>query len=272
MSTTGSRVRVLALEAAVVCAFAFCADRAFAYGVYEEDIFGAPNEDAPELFDQAFPTPQPGEIDPGIEALEGYLDPDGGDFADMYCIYIGGAPPNLGTPYHRFTPEQFTVSFVAPKGFLDLGPPPVPRPRIADPQLFLFDAMGHPVVGNDDIEDGNLQASIPLGTITQSGVYILAVTGSGYVPTDSDLNELFTNNSTGLKTPTDATAVQAGWTGTHNEDGYYRLFFGVGSDDTGDRVVGAEHWLPEPDSSALLLVGLSGLALWHLGLRPRSPA
>jgi hypothetical protein len=131
------------------------------------------------------------------------------------------------------------------------------------------------VVGIDDIDDTNQQASISLGTITQAGVYILAVTGSGYVPTDADGNELFTNNSTGLKTPTNAAAVQAGWTGTHGEDGFYRLFFGTGFNPDGPRsaggVVGVEHWVPEPDPSVLLLMGLGALALRH-GRRRQSSA
>lgn len=264
--------RAFIFTVALAWLIGFSPPRAFAYGIYEEEIIDMladrygiirpASTDAPELFSEAFLTPAPGDNDEGLASLEGYLDVDDGDFADLYCIFIGGAPPNLGEPYMRFTPEQFTVSFVAPQRLLD--DMMTPRPMIGDPQLFLFDAMGHPVVGNDDIDDTNQQASIPLGTITQSGVYILAVTGSGYDPTDAAMNMLFTNNSTGLKTPTNATAVQAGWTGTHNQDGYYRLRFGVGVDGEPSRVIGVEHWVvPEPSTFPLLVLGLSSLALWR---------
>ena len=251
-------IRAFLLTVAVTSLVSFSAGRAAAYGVYEAMIRGG--ADAPELFSDAFPTPAPFPSDIGLEALEGRLDPSNGDFADMYCLWIGGAtePHYDRAAYHRFTPEQFSVTTVAPEGADH-------TPRIPDPQLFLFDAMGHPVVGNDDTAAGNFESTIPLGTITQSGVYILAVTGSGYNPTDADMNELFTNNATGLKTPTNANAVQAGWTGTHNQDGWYRLKFGVGEGHDlppdGTRIPGAEHWVPEPNSSVLLILALSALVL-----------
>jgi len=249
MLTTPEGRQTLVLKVALVWLVCFCPLRAFAYGVYE---VGIENGDAPELFSGAFPSPPPGPDDEGLAAIEGKLAPGNGDFADMFYVYIGGAPPNLGTPYHRFTPQQFTVTMVQPHS----------SPQIADPQLFLFDAAGHAVVGNDDTSGSNLQSTIPTGTITQSGVYILAVAGTGYNPTDADTNEMFTNNVTGLKTPTNASAVQAGWTGTHNQTGYYRLRFGTGTD------YGAEHWVPEaspvPVFSGvgwLLLTALLGLGM-----------
>jgi hypothetical protein len=250
--------RALVLTAALVWLVCICPLRALAYGVYEWEI-GVDDRDAPELFSEAFITPPPGPDDEGLIALEGYFDADDGDLADMYCIYIGGAPPNLGTPYHRFTPEQFTVTFVQP--YASQGSDP--QPQIADPQLFLFDTQGHAVVGNDDTSAINFQSTIPLGTITESGFYILAVTGTGYNPTDADMNEMFTNNTTGLKTPTNASAVQADWTGTHDQDGYYRLRFGTGTDGEPDRIAGAEHCVPEPNTFALLLLGLGVLTRWR---------
>jgi hypothetical protein len=138
--------------------------RAFAYGVYEEQILGAnyvrtppplPNLDAPELFSDAFFTPTPQDMDPGLVAIEGTLDPSKGDFADMYCIFIGG----------RFDPADFTAKMILPNNVNNL----TPSDMLPDPQLFLFDAMGHPVVGNDDTDDLNPQPTIPAGTITEPG-------------------------------------------------------------------------------------------------------
>lgn len=221
--------------------------RAFAYGVYEEQILGAqfvrdppfPNLDAPELFSEAFFTPPPGDDDPGLLAIEGTLDPASGDLADLFCIYIGG----------RFDPAAFVAAGVGP--FRD------PEVTITDPQLFLFDSMGHPVVGNDDTDDLNTQPTIPAGTITVAGVYVLAITGKGYVPTDEVLAELFTNIPQGLKTPTDPVGVQSAWSGTHDQSGRYRIDF---HDPAGSAT--AEHWtIPEPNSCALLLLGLGGLTL-----------
>ena len=237
------RTRFPLLSLLVLCAYS---SHVIAYGVYENVI--APGGDASELFSTASPTPAPFEMDIGLEAIEGYLDPDDLDFADMYCLIIGG----------RFTPAQFTVTTVAPEGDGH-------TPRLRDPQLFLFDAAGHPVTGNDDTAAGNFESTIPLGTVTKAGLYILAVTGTGYNPVDAALNALFTANLTGLKTPIDATGVQAGWTGTHDQEGYYRLKFGTGEGHdlppVGTRVPGAEHWVPEPDVNALLLLGI-GAAAW----------
>jgi hypothetical protein len=243
--------RRLVLGAALVAVACLTAGRAFAYGVYEEQILGAgyvrlppplPNLDAPELFSQAFFTPPPVDDDAGLVAIEGTLNPASGDFADMYCILIGG----------RFDPADFTAKMVAPFNPNGL----TPSDMIADPQLFLFDAMGHPIVGNDDTDDLDPQPTIPAGTITQAGVYILAISGKGYVPTDEALSELFTDVPQGLKTPTDPFGVQAAWSGTHAQSGRYRIDF---HDAQG--AITVEHWVPEPNTFGLLLAGLSGLAL-----------
>jgi hypothetical protein len=245
------------------------ANRVLAYGVYEDQIIARmnqlgyqrpPSTDAPQVYSEAYPTPAPFDDDNGLQAIEGYLDADNGDYADMYCLFIGAADepqPLPGIPMRRYTPEEFSVKTVAPI----IGDH---TPRVADPQLFLFDAMGHPVVGNDDISDTNLESEIPLGTITESGVYILAATAFNYDPVDADGNLLFTNNLTGLQTPTNASAVQAGWTGSHDEDAWYRVEFGVKNEQNPDASrFGAEHWIPEPGSCVLLLLGASGLALWR---------
>ena len=157
----------------------------------------------------------------------------------------------------RYTPQEFSVKTVAPEIAAH-------TPRVFDPQLFLFDLMGHAVVGNDDISDTNLESEIPLGTITQSGIYILAVSAFDYDPADADGNEMFTDNLTGLATPTNATAVQAGWTGSHSQDAWYRLEFGVKDvQNPSNSRFGTEHWIPEPGTFALLLLGLSGLTMWR---------
>ncbi len=224
-------------------------DRALAYGVYEEQISGQeyvrrdpgpiPNLDAPELSSQAFFSPAPVDEDQGLAAIEGTLNPASDDLADMYFLLIGSA---------GFEVTEFFATMVGPFNPNKQNP----GNQIADPQLFLFDAMGHPVVGNDDTGVDDLQPMFAAGTITVSGLYILAITGAGYNPLDADGNLMFTANTEGLKTPINPNSVLTSWKDTHTESGRYRVNFG--------ETLG--HFpIPEPTTALLLAAGLLVLAV-----------
>ncbi len=224
-------------------------DRALAYGVYEEQILGLeyvrrdpgpiPNLDAPELSSQAFFTPAPVDEDQGLAAIEGTLNPASADLADMYFLLIGSA---------GFDVTEFFATMSGPFNPNEQNP----SNQIEDPVLFLFDAIGHPVVGIDDIDDIDLEPTIPAGTITVPGLYTLAITGKGYVPVDADGDALFDGIPQGLMDPINPDSVLASWQGTHTQSGRYRVNFG--------EKLG--HFpIPEPSTALLLGCGLAALAL-----------
>ena len=129
--------------------------------------------------------------------------------ADMYKIYVS-------------SPSTFSASTT---GF-------VPGSNSFDSQLFLFDANGLGVVGNDDSPAGGSQSSIPAGNgfVKTAGLYYLLITGSSRNPasTGGIIFPSFvdgTTDATGVYGPTGPGGGRAinGYDGNSNEGGNYSI-------------------------------------------------
>jgi hypothetical protein len=79
-----------------------------------------------------------------------------------------------------------------------------------DTQLFLFNASGFGLTGNDNTTPFNLTPSFSF-TVNTTEVYYLGITGSNYDPIDSSGNFIFSDDSTGGFSITSAASL-AGWT------------------------------------------------------------
>ncbi len=122
---------------------------------------------------------------------------------------------------------------------------------LSDPQLFLFDAFGYGVEGNDDRGDGNWMSYLRAGnrfSPTMPGLYMLGITsydndprsGSGRIFRDGDAGRIAGPNGPGGASPL------SGWTGGGGDTGAYRII-----------LTGADSAIaPEPGSIALLGIGL----------------
>ncbi len=133
----------------------------------------------------------------------------------------------------------------------------IPTALLPDPQLFLFDAAGRGVYGNDD-GSTNAQASLPSGGFspTAPGTYFLAIASSGYNPTsidgsifgEADANGIFAPTGTGAASPL------TGFTGegTATAGGDYQITF------TG--VTASAEGVPEPSQTVgLIAAGVLGM-------------
>lgn len=137
-----------------------------------------------------------------------------------------------------------------------------------DSQIFLFNAAGRGVVGNDDAASGGSQSSIAAGSISglQMGVYYLLISGSSrYAVSSGGL--IFPNLNDGTTDPTATVGPTgpggalpiSGYNGSSNDGGNYRI-----------TLAGAQFVVvPEPGTYAFVLVGLAGLG-WNLRARRRS--
>src|SRR5262249_47492303 len=88
----------------------------------------------------------------------GTLEPGG---ADLFKIYLTG-----GQTFSATTTQSFLLNAF-------------------DSQLFLFDSTGKGVYANDDDPNSPPQSTLPSGIIytpNASGLYYLAISGSGYLP------------------------------------------------------------------------------------------
>lgn len=131
----------------------------------------------------------------------------------------------------------------------------IPTDLLVDPQLFLFDAMGKGVYGNDD--SVGTQATLPSGGFAplQSGAYFLAIAGSGYNPV-STLGSIFSPaNAVGLFEPTGSGAAEpfSSFMGQGDGGRYMISLTGATTDDNSNAV-------PEPEQTAgLVAAGLLGI-------------
>lgn len=128
-----------------------------------------------------------------------------------------------------------------------------------DSQIFLFDATGKGVVGDDDNASGGAQAAIPANSFNgAAGLYYILISGSGrYAASSTGL--IFPNFTDGTTDPTTtvgptgpggANAI-SGYTGSSNEGGNYSIAL------TGAQFVA----VPEPSTFAAIATGLGGLTL-----------
>lgn len=131
----------------------------------------------------------------------------------------------------------------------------IPTDLLVDPQLFLFDAMGKGVYGNDD--SVGTQATLPSGGFSplQSGAYFLAIAGSGYNPVSS-LGSIFSPaNPAGLFEPTGSGSAEpfSSFMGQGDGGRYTISLTGATTDDNSNAV-------PEPEQTAgLVAAGLLGI-------------
>ena len=141
----------------------------------------------------------------------------------------------------------------------------LPAGTLLDPQLFLFDAAGVGVYGNDD--DGDPFSTLPAGDAlspTVAGTYHLAISGFDNDPTDG-IVEIFVDVKLGVQAPAILAPV-AGWSPTFSVfGGSYEIAL------TGASFVGGEA-VPvlQPWGMALLAAGLA-LAAGALVARVRAP-
>ncbi len=170
-----------------------------------------------------------------IDAIQGTLDGD----ADLFAIYL-----TAGTAFSATT----TASGIDYNFF--------------DTVLYLFDAAGKGLIGNDDDGvAGGSQSTLSNYIPTVSGLYYLAITGAGYTPVSGG-SAIFPSllGQGGNVAANPAAGSLTGWSSLTNEFGDYEIQL-VGAS------AAAASDVPEPGS--LLL---AGAALGAAGLiRRRKP-
>lgn len=130
-----------------------------------------------------------------------------------------------------------------------------PTSLLPDPQLFLFDADGKGIYGNDD-SSFNAQASLPSGGFspTAPGTYFLAITTSGYNPVSAGGSIFGDADANGIFAPTGLGAASSltGFTGTGTSGGAYQITL------TGATTSVAA--VPEPSETlGMVAAGLAGI-------------
>ncbi|MDH0863443.1 DVUA0089 family protein [Mitsuaria sp. GD03876] len=174
-----------------------------------------------------------------VGAIRGTL--DGGADADMFAIYL-----TAGTAF-----SATTTASAFPYNFFDT-------------VLYLFDAAGKGLIGNDD--DGNAggsQSTLSNFIPTVSGLYYLAITGASYTPVSGG-SAIFPSllGQAGNVAANPGAGALTGWQSVTSESGDYELVL------TGAlSAAPAASGVPEPGS--LLL---AGLALGTAGLIRRRKA
>jgi len=132
---------------------------------------------------------------------------------------------------------------------------------VVDPALYLFDAAGNGLFGNDNISGSNKQADLPAGTLTglQPGLYFLLIAPSGHLPDDKHSNSIF--------------GAITGTTGVLAGSGVLKNYGGTPSgDDAGKgydiQLTGATFAVPEPATLGFTVLGIA-LVGWRSRRRSR---
>ncbi|MFE1745995.1 DVUA0089 family protein [Coleofasciculus sp. H7-2] len=136
--------------------------------------------------------------------------------ADLFQIFLTGGQTFSATTLSLDTLVGLPVDNV-------LG---APTELLEDPQLFLFDASGKGIYGNDDIPGLNSQSVLSSGGFSpaQSGIYYLAIASSGYDPV-SAVGKIFSAGADGVLEPTGSggNLSLSGFTGTSATSGRYGI-------------------------------------------------
>ena len=132
---------------------------------------------------------------------------------------------------------------------------------IVDPALYLFDAAGNGLFGEDNISGTNKQADLPAGTLTglQPGLYFLLIAPSGHEPDDKHGNSIF-GGITGTAGVFSGSGVLKNYGGTPSADDA-----GKGYD---IQLTGAGFAVPEPATVAFTALGIALLG-WRSRRRSR---
>ena len=125
---------------------------------------------------------------------------------------------------------------------------------VTDTQLFLFNASGLGIVGNDDTGSLNALIGPAIPGLITPGEYLLAITGSDRDPVDGSGLQIFTDNFTGVQTPIAGRGPLAGFSGTSGTGSYTIVLTGA------NFVQGGASTVPEPATTILLGTGLAGVA------------
>ncbi|MBD1914371.1 MULTISPECIES: DUF4394 domain-containing protein [Cyanophyceae] len=158
--------------------------------------------------------------------------------ADLFQIFISGEQPFSATTLDAETLLGLPIDNA-------LG---IPTSLLEDPQLFLFDAAGNGIYGNDDLF-GSAQATLPSrsGLLTP-GIYYLAISGFDYDPISTG-GEIFADESfDGVLLPTGSGAGSplVGFAGEDAPSGNYTI-----------ALTGAQTVTPTPPPAAFDLLGLT---------------
>ena len=134
--------------------------------------------------------------------------------ADVFQIFISGNQPFSATTLNRDTLLELPIDNL-------LG---IPTDFLADPQLFLFDALGNGIIANDDLF-GSSQATLPSSrslTLTP-GIYYLGISSFDRDPVSAG-GEIFADSSAnGILAPTGpgGTSPLTGFAGDSQTTGGY---------------------------------------------------
>ncbi|MEP0857720.1 DVUA0089 family protein [Trichocoleus sp. DQ-U1] len=136
--------------------------------------------------------------------------------ADLFQVFLTGGQTFSATTLSLDTIVGLPVDNV-------LG---APTELLEDPQLFLFDAAGKGMYGNDDIPGLNSQSVLSSGGFspTESGIYYLAIASSGYDPVSAS-GKIFSAGADGVLEPTGSggNLSLSGFTGTSATSGRYAI-------------------------------------------------
>lgn len=155
--------------------------------------------------------------------------------ADLFQIFLTGGQTFSATTKNAQT-DQIPIDDL-------LG---IPTELVADPQLFLFDSVGRGVYANDD-RFGSLQATLSSSMFspTESGIYYLAISSSGYNPV-SNGTRIFPDALSDEVLPNNSGFVLTNFVGTSTTNGRYEIAL------SGAKAV------PEPTS----ILGILALGAW----------
>lgn len=182
---------------------------------------------------------------------------DAGDLLPTAQMTAGVDPLTSisGTIFTSLDKDIYRIKVVEPAAF---SATVIAGGSLTNSQLFLFDAAGLGVYGNDDRLAADPLSTLPSGHAAgpvAAGIYYLAISGSDNDPTNGGV-EIFTDDLTGVQIPTVALPLD-GWTPTFSVfGGTYTI-----------ALTGAGFAIPEPSTLAMAMG--TALLLTRAGRRRR---